>query len=82
MTAGALLVGWDGATWDLLDPMIESGRLPHLAGLVQRGKGRAKAGSVFEIIERDLTRTFPRHAMFETAVIDGGRSDPRTPAAA
>ncbi len=37
MTRGALLVGWDGATWDLLDPMLAAGRLPHLAGLIERG---------------------------------------------
>ena len=31
--------------------------------------------SIYEIIERDLTRTYPRHPMFETALVDGGRSD-------
>ncbi len=31
------LVGLDGADWDLLDPMIAAGRLPHLAQLRREG---------------------------------------------
>lgn len=33
----ALVVGWDGATWDLIDPLIAQGRMPHLARLLGRG---------------------------------------------
>ena len=32
-----LVVGIDGATYDLLDPMIERGLLPNLAALIKRG---------------------------------------------
>ncbi|HWC32515.1 MAG TPA: alkaline phosphatase family protein [Actinomycetota bacterium] len=32
-----LLIGWDGADWRILDPMIEEGILPNLAALVNRG---------------------------------------------
>ncbi|HYT80760.1 MAG TPA: alkaline phosphatase family protein [Actinomycetota bacterium] len=35
-----LVIGWDGADWRILDPMLRSGALPHLATLVERG-GRA-----------------------------------------
>lgn len=33
-----LIVGWDGATYDLVDPLLERGRLPHLARLLAAGQ--------------------------------------------
>lgn len=32
-----LLIGWDGADWRILDPMLEAGILPNLASLIHRG---------------------------------------------
>ncbi len=32
-----LIVGWDGADWLILQPLLERGRLPNLAGLIARG---------------------------------------------
>jgi tetratricopeptide (TPR) repeat protein len=32
-----LLIGLDGADWDRIEPMMEQGRLPHIAALVRRG---------------------------------------------
>lgn len=35
--AKLVVVGWDGATWDLLAPWVREGRLPNLARLMQAG---------------------------------------------
>jgi predicted AlkP superfamily phosphohydrolase/phosphomutase len=35
--ARVLVVGWDGADWRILDPMMEKGALPNLAALISRG---------------------------------------------
>jgi len=31
-----LVIGWDGASWELLLPLLEAGRLPRLSGLLER----------------------------------------------
>lgn len=33
-----LIFGFDGATWDVLDPLIAQGRMPNLAALAARGR--------------------------------------------
>ncbi|HYY44409.1 MAG TPA: alkaline phosphatase family protein, partial [Actinomycetota bacterium] len=37
MPERVLIVGWDGADWKILKPMLEAGELPVLQGLMQRG---------------------------------------------
>jgi predicted AlkP superfamily phosphohydrolase/phosphomutase len=32
-----LSIGWDGADWRILDPLLEAGALPNLASLIERG---------------------------------------------
>jgi len=36
--ARVVLVGWDGADWKFLDPLLAAGALPHLAALVAKGR--------------------------------------------
>lgn len=38
-----IVIGWDGASWNIILPMIEAGRLPHLAALMRRGAYGAMA---------------------------------------
>src|SRR5436309_166369 len=45
-----LIIGWDGADWRILDPLLERGALPNLRSLLDRG-GRAV-----------LTSTIPTHS--------------------
>jgi len=37
MVGKILIIGWDGATWDYIDPLLEEGALPNLAVLLARG---------------------------------------------
>ncbi len=37
MTRKILMIGLDGATFDVIDPLIEKGLLPNLAGLISKG---------------------------------------------
>jgi predicted AlkP superfamily phosphohydrolase/phosphomutase len=32
-----LIIGWDGVDWKVLRPLLDSGELPNLAGLIERG---------------------------------------------
>lgn len=32
-----LLVGWDGADWKLIDPLLERGQMPNLEKLINAG---------------------------------------------
>lgn len=41
-----LIVGWDGATFDLIDPWIAQGYLPNLAQLMQEGSSRRLRSTV------------------------------------
>jgi len=38
MANRALVIGWDGADWDILDPLVAAGDMPALQGLLERGR--------------------------------------------
>jgi predicted AlkP superfamily phosphohydrolase/phosphomutase len=38
MANRVLVVGWDGADWDILDPLLSAGELPALGELIERGR--------------------------------------------
>ena len=35
--ARVLVVGVDGGSWNVIDPLLAAGELPHLAELIERG---------------------------------------------
>lgn len=37
MSLKTLIVGWDGATYDVIKPLVDSGRMPVMAGLMKSG---------------------------------------------
>ena len=37
MPERVLIIGWDGADWKVLQPMLDAGELPNLAALIERG---------------------------------------------
>ena len=78
MTAQVLVIGWDGATWEYIDPLLAQGRLPHLRALLERGTRAV------------LTSTLPPYTNVawpslvtglnpaKTGVFDSARSEPGT----
>jgi predicted AlkP superfamily phosphohydrolase/phosphomutase/tetratricopeptide (TPR) repeat protein len=37
MTKKLLLVGWDGADWSVINPLLDEGKMPNLAGMIEAG---------------------------------------------
>lgn len=44
-----LLLGWDGATFNMIDPLVRAGRLPNLKKLMERGTSLALESTIIPI---------------------------------
>jgi len=62
-----LVIGLDGATFSVIDPMIEQGRLPHLAAMIKKG-GRTPLKST------TMPNSYPAWASATTGVNPGKHS--------
>jgi predicted AlkP superfamily phosphohydrolase/phosphomutase len=68
--ARLLVVGWDGATFDLLDPLIEAGRLPNLARLAREGRTAWLESTKVPISSAAWTGAATGHGPGETGIYD------------
>ena len=50
MTKRLLIIGWDGADWEIIDDLIARGMLPNLSGLLRKG------------LRANLASTIPTHS--------------------
>ncbi|NNE08949.1 MAG: hypothetical protein HKN20_10360 [Gemmatimonadetes bacterium] len=44
-----LVVGWDGASFEFLDPLLRTGRMPHLESILRRGVSANLASTIIPI---------------------------------
>lgn len=70
-----VVVGWDGATFDIIKPMIAAGRLPVLAGFLARGVHAPLCSTVPPVTPvawtSFATGTTPgRHGIFDALTLD------------
>jgi len=65
-----LIVGWDGATFDLIDPMIEAGHLPNLARLSRAGRTAWLESTRVPISSAAWTGAATGHGPGETGIYD------------
>jgi tetratricopeptide (TPR) repeat protein len=73
-----LLVGWDGADWTLLDPLLARGELPHLQSLLGRG-ARAKLKTVTPVLSPVVWTSVATGVRPENhGIIDFVATDPET----
>jgi predicted AlkP superfamily phosphohydrolase/phosphomutase len=75
-----LIVGWDGADWDVLDPLIRDGYLPTLQGMIQEGVRGVLASTIpshsWAAWSSFLTGVNPgRHGVYDFVEVDP--KDPR-----
>jgi len=80
-----LVIGLDGLDWEILDPLLEAGRLPNLARLIENGV-RAKLLTISPMLSPVIWTTVAtgvepsRHGVLDFLVddVDGGSRQPVT----
>ncbi len=48
MKSKVLIIGLDGADWKVMDPLIEEGRLPHIASLIAQGSSGVLRSTILQ----------------------------------
>jgi predicted AlkP superfamily phosphohydrolase/phosphomutase len=75
-----IIAGLDGATWDVLDPLLDAGNLPTLAGLIRSGSKHSLLSTIPPISSAAwvtmMSGTNPgRHGVFDFRNLDLSRYD-------
>ena len=73
-----LILGLDGATYDVLDPLMEAGRMPHLRRLVREGAAGVLRSTVPPITPAAWTTFMTGKSPGAHGIIDFERYDVRT----
>ena len=80
-TKRVLLIGWEGADWRWIESLAEAGRMPHLAGMTERGvmgNLRSSVPMVCPILWTSIvTGVFGNHHDILSMVEPDGRGDVR-----
>ncbi len=71
----ALVIGWDGATFDIIKPLIAKGRMPHTAGLMEAGVHAPLRSTVPAVTPVAWTSCMTgvnpgKHGIFDAFVLD------------
>lgn len=78
LTQRVLIIGLDGATWDVLQPLIDEGRLPRLQAAMQIGASGILRSTVPPITPAAWTTFLTGKQPGSHGIIDFERYDPRT----
>ncbi|MHC1791153.1 alkaline phosphatase family protein [Solidesulfovibrio sp.] len=83
----AVVVGWDGATFDIIKPLLAAGRMPHLAALLARGAHGLLCSTIPPVTPvawtSFATGTSPgRHGIFDALTLDAASHEVRFVSAA